>query len=98
MARFDVYELRDGGLVVDCQAAFLSDIGTRFAVPLLPRGSGPSPNPRINPEFDVEGERLVLVVQLAGTVRTSELRRKVTSLDSEYLRVVDAIDTLIGTA
>ena len=98
MARFDVYELAHGGLVVDCQADFLNDIGTRFSIPLLPRGSGPAPNPRINPQFEIEGEQLVLVVQLAGVVRTSELRRKVASLDAEHLRITNAIDILIGTA
>jgi toxin CcdB len=97
MARFDVYLLRDGSMVVDCQADFLNDIGTRFVVPLLPRGEGPGPNVRINPEFEVHGERLVLVTQLAATVRTSELRSRVTSLMDEDYRITGAIDVLIGT-
>jgi toxin CcdB len=88
VARFDVYRLRDGSLVVDCQAD----------LPLLPRGEGPAPNKRINPEFDIEGERWVLVVQLAATVRTAELRTLVTSLASEDHRIIGAIDVLIGTA
>ncbi len=98
MARFDVYRLRDGSLVVDCQADFLRDIGTRFVLPLLPRGEGPEPNARINPEFDIEGERLVLVAQLAATIRTTELRARVTSLADEEYRITGAIDVLIGTA
>lgn len=98
MARFDVYRLRDGSLVVDCQADFLKNIGTRFVVPLLPRGEGPAPNARINPEFEVEGERLVFVTQLAATLRTSELRSRVTSLAEEDDQVIGAIDVLIGTA
>ena len=56
MARFDVHRLRDGSLVVDCQAEFLEDIGTRLVVPLLPRGGGPAPNARINPGFTFNGE------------------------------------------
>jgi toxin CcdB len=98
MARFDVYRLRDGSMVVDCQADFLNDIGTRFVLPLLPLGEGPAPNARINPEFDVDGERLVLVAQLAATLRTSELRTRVTSLADESYRITGAIDILIGTA
>lgn len=98
MARFDVYRLVDGSLVVDCQADFLANIGTRFVLPLLPRGDGPAPNERINPEFDVEGERLVLVTQFAATMRTSELRSKVTSLADQEYRIIGAIDVLIGTA
>ncbi|KTT75314.1 CcdB family protein [Sphingomonas endophytica] len=98
MARFDVYRLRDGSMVVDCQADFLKDIGTRFVLPLLPRGEGPGPNARVNPEFEVEGERLVLVAQLAATIRTTELRTRVTSLADQEYRIIGAIDVLIGTA
>lgn len=98
MARFDVYRLNDGSMVVDCQADFLSDIGTRLVLPLLPRGEGPGPNARINPEFNVNGERLVLVAQLAATLRTAELRTWVTSLADESYRIIGAIDVLIGTA
>lgn len=98
MARFDVYRLRNGSLVLDCQADFLNDIGTRFVVPLLPRGEGPAPNARINPEFEVDGESVVMVTQLAATLRTSELRSRITSLAEEDTRVTGAIDVLIGTA
>ena len=98
MARFDVYRLTDGGLVVDCQADFLADIGTRFIVPLMPLDDAPPANARINPTFDLEGERLVLVTQFAAAIRTSELRSRVGSLDAEHLSVTGAIDVLIGTA
>lgn len=61
-----MYRLSDGALVVDCQADFLNDIGSRFVIPLLPLGTGAPPNPRINPEVDVNGETLVVATQLAG--------------------------------
>ena len=98
MALFDVYSLRDGSLVVDCQADFLEDIGTRFAIPLLPRGDGPAPNSRINPQFEFSGETLVLVTQLATALRTSGWRTRVGTLDHKSLRIIHAIDVLIGTA
>jgi toxin CcdB len=98
MARFDVYSLADGSLVVDCQADFLDEIGTRFVVPLLPRGDGPAPHARINPSLTFRGETLVLVPQLAGALRTSELRRREGSLDHEQYTITHAIDVLIGTA
>ena len=97
MARFDVHRVRDGSLVVDCQAEFLDDIGTRFVIPLMPRGDGPAPNARINPQFTLDGETVVLLPQLATALRTTELRTKVGSLDHEYMRIVSAIDVLIGT-
>ncbi|RZM25111.1 MAG: CcdB-like protein [Sphingomonas sp.] len=98
MARFDIYQLADGGLVVDCQADFLGDIATRFIIPLLPPGEAPPANVRINPTFDVRGEQLVLVTQFAAAIRVAELRTRVGSLDHEHLRVTGAIDVLIGTA
>jgi toxin CcdB len=98
MSRFDVYRLTDGALVIDCQAEFLDDIGTRFIIPLVPRGEGPPPNSRINPGFNIAGEQVVLITQLAAAVRTNELRTRVGSLDREHLRITGAIDVMIGTA
>lgn len=97
MARFDMHRLRYGSLVVDCQADFLDEIGTRFVIPLVPRGDGPAPDIRINPQFTIDGEAMVLVPQFAAAVRTSELRTRVGSLAHEDVRIVHAIDILIGT-
>lgn len=97
MARFDVYTLRDGGLVLDCQADFLDQISTRFIVPLLPPGEAPPANPRLNPIFEVEDEPLVMVTQFAAAVRVAELRTKVTSLADQHFRIIGAIDVLTGS-
>ncbi|GAA0734621.1 CcdB family protein [Sphingomonas japonica] len=96
MARFDVYRLGDGALVLDCQADFLDDIATRFVVPLVPPGEGPPPNPRLNPRFDIGEEPVVMVTQFATSIRTSELRTKVGSLDHAHIEIVGALDVLIG--
>ena len=97
MARFDIYEIADGALVVDCQADFLNDISTRFVLPLMPSGESPPPNPRINPAFDLDGDRLILVTQFATSLRRTELRRKIGSLAAEGTRVTNAIGALTGT-
>jgi toxin CcdB len=97
MARFDVYRLADGGLVIDCQADVLDDIGTRFVLPLLPPGAAPPSNGRLNPMFEVNGETLVMVTQFATSLRTAELKSRVTSLDREHLRIIGAIDVLTGS-
>ena len=97
MARFDVYRLRDGGLALDCQANFLDDIGTRFVVPLMPPGDGPPTNARLNPGFDIDGEAVVMVPQFATAVRTRDLAERVGSLDHDHIRIVAAIDVLIGS-
>ena len=42
MARFDVHRRRDAaGYLLDCQADLLSDLTTRFVVPLLPLHAAP---------------------------------------------------------
>ncbi len=97
MARFDVYRLRDGGLALDCQANFLDDIGTRFIVPLMPPGEGPAPNARLNPSFDIDGEPVVMLPQFATAIRTRELATKIGSLDHDHIRIIAAIDVLIGS-
>lgn len=97
MARFDVYRLRDGGLVLDCQSNLLEDIGTRFVVPLMPLGEGPPMNSRLNPRFEVGDEAVVLVPQLATAVRSVELKARIGSLEHEHYRIIGAIDVLIGS-
>ena len=97
MARFDLYHVRDGGLVVDCQADFLDDIATRFVVPLLPIGAGPPANARLNPVFGVGGERLVMTTQFAAAIRVRDLIGKAGSLEGEAYRITNALDVLTGT-
>ncbi len=48
--------------------------------------------------MDVNGETLVVATQLAGTIRTAELRSRVTTLDRDHLRITSAVDVLIGIA
>lgn len=97
MARFDIYRLADGSLVLDCQANFLDDIATRFIAPLMPRGAGPPPNARLNPIFDVAGEPHVMITQFATAIRVHELKSRVGSLDHEHVKIVNAIDVLTGS-
>lgn len=97
MARFDVYLMRDGGLALDCQADMFGDIGTRFVIPLMPVGEGPPTTSRLNPRFDVNGEPLVMITELATAIRTSELQSKVGSLEHEHFRIIGAIDVLTGS-
>ena len=97
MARFDVFRLANGALVVDCQADFLAGISTRFVLPLMPSGEAPPAQPRLNPTFQIDGEPLVLVTQFAAALQKSELRTRVGSLATDYERVTGALDVLTGT-
>jgi len=96
MAKFDVYRLRrDGGYVLDCQADLLDSLNTRLVVPLLPIDEAPRPAIRLNPIFDVEGERLVMVTQFAASVPVAELGEIVQSLDAQQDAIGAALDMLI---
>jgi toxin CcdB len=97
MAKFDVYRMahRDGYLL-DCQADLLSEFATRFVAPLLPIAEAPSPVRRLNPIFEIEGRRYVMVPQLATSVQLSELQTRITSLAEHDLIVGNALDILIS--
>lgn len=96
MARFDVYRQELGGChVLDCQADLLSDLNTRLVVPLLPVDEAPRPATRLNPIFDVEGDRLVMVTQFAASVSLRELGDVVQSLSAEQDAICAALDMLI---
>jgi toxin CcdB len=96
MARFDVYRRRGGGgYLLDCQADLLSDLTSRFVVPLFPPDAAPRPAARLNPILAVDGEPYVMVTQFAAAVMKSELRQRVDNLGDEAERIVGALDLLI---
>ena len=98
MAQFDVFRLADGSLVIDCQSDYLDSYETRFVVPLIAYQSGMVTMARLHPRFSIGGEDVVMVTQFATAVRAQELRSPIGSLKADRLRVIDAIDVLIGTA
>lgn len=97
MAKFGVYRFSHGsGYVIDCQADLLNELNTRLVVPLLPVDDAPKPAARLNPIFEIDGERHVMVTQFAAAVAASELRDQVTSLAEQSLAVGNALDMLIS--
>jgi toxin CcdB len=99
MARFDVYELKNGrGLVLDCQSNLLSHFKSRFVVPLLQSDRAPRAIPRLTPEFEIEGRSLIMATHLALTIPVSAINRVVVSLAVHDVIIVGAIDTLTTDA
>ena len=95
MAKFDVYRQKQGGwLLLDCQADLLGDLNTRLVVPLLPIDEALKPAVRLNPVFEVQGERLVMMTQFAASIPIRELGEIVQSLRLEQ-DVCVALDMLI---
>jgi len=81
MARHDLYRAPEGpGWWLDVQANVLDMLATRVVVPLLPEAEAPAPARRLNPVFEVEGERAVMVTQFLSAVPTRLLGRPVGSL------------------
>ncbi len=96
MARFDVHRVQ-GGLALDCQADILHRLPTRFVVPLEPVHPALIIDEQLNPRFEIDGETLVMVPQLAGTLRVRDLESTVGSLatDREQLAAQRALDLLM---
>lgn len=94
MPQFDIYALRDGALVVDCQADALRDLDTRFCIPLLPAGLVVIVA-SLNPGFRIDEERMNLYPQGAATIPRSELRVKRGSLAHERYTILNAVDMLL---
>ncbi|MDB5363858.1 MAG: plasmid maintenance protein CcdB [Rhodospirillales bacterium] len=97
MARFDVYRNPDGaGYLLNIQADLLSHLNTRAVVPLLPPDRAPKPARRLNPEFEIGGENIVMVTQFIAAVPTSDLPVTITNLAHRSNEIVNALDMLIS--
>lgn len=96
MAQFDVHYFGSGALVVDCQADLLAQLDSRFVAPLVPETNAPRVAARLNPIFDIDGKRYVLLTQAAAAVRARELGEVVASLADRSFDVTGALDVLIS--
>ena len=95
MAQFDVHRW-DDGLVIDCQADLISQIDSRFVVPLVPRANAPKVAQRLNPIFEIEGNDYVMLTQLGSAVMRRHLGAVVASLSQRSFEITSAIDVLIS--
>ena len=95
MARFDVLQLKDGALVLDCQADVLSDLRTRFVVPLFPAAASRFVADRLNPVLHLPGGEYVMGTQGAGTIEVREIERTTVSLVEAESQIMNALDMLL---
>jgi toxin CcdB len=96
MAKFDVYRLPDGAIVVDCQSDLLRQLSTRFVVPLAPTDTSPSISLRLTPILQVAGQEMRMLTHLAATVPISALGRPMASISDQDFTISNAIDMLIS--
>jgi toxin CcdB len=95
MARFGVYAPPSRAmLLLDVQADLLDPLNTRVVVPLMPIDAAPTPARRLNPVFDIEGRRLVMVTQFLSAVRVAELGRPVARIEARRDEITAALDML----
>jgi toxin CcdB len=98
MARFDVYPSPDGpGFLLDVQANLLDTLNTRIVVPLMPVEAAPTPAQRLNPIFELDSGRHVMVTQFMAAVPRSILRSPTGNLATEEAAIANALDmALVG--
>jgi toxin CcdB len=80
---------------MDVQARLLDHLTTRVVVPLVPEPDAPKPIKELNPVFDVDGVPHVMLTQALASIPARELKRAVTSLDSQHDQVTRALDVLL---
>jgi toxin CcdB len=99
VAQFDVYRNANPATrtripyLLDVQSDLLEPIATRIVVPLCrPDVLSGKPAERLNPAFEVEGRRLLMLTpELAGVPRKS-LGSRVANLAAERAAIVAALD------
>ena len=96
MARYDVYASPDGaGYLLDVQADLLDSLNTRTVVPLMPISTAPPPATRLNPVFEFQSGRHVMVTQFLSAVPVSILKVPVASLVQYGTEVASALDMVL---
>jgi toxin CcdB len=102
MAQFDVYRNPNAAsrgripYLLDVQSDLLDALATRIVVPLCkPDVLSGKPAERLNPAFEVEGRRLLMLTpELAGVPRKA-LGERVANLAVERAAIVAALDLAI---
>lgn len=77
------------------QADLLSSLVTRVVVPLISERDVRAVATDLNPAFDVDGERHVMLTQAIAAVPRRELRHSVASLREHHDTILRALDVLL---
>ncbi|MCB1459462.1 MAG: CcdB family protein [Nitratireductor sp.] len=93
MAKYDVYPDPAGnGYLLDVQSDLLGEMNTRVVVPLMLPANAPVPGRRLNPAFDINGTRHLMVTQYLSAVPAIMLDKPVTNLSNHFAEITNAID------
>ena len=102
MAQFDVYRNPNPATrsrvpyLLDVQSDLLDPLATRIVVPLCkPEVLSGKPAERLNPAFEVEGRKLLMLTpELAGVSRKA-LGERVANLAAGRMAIIAALDLLL---
>jgi toxin CcdB len=94
MAQFDAVIVTGNVIVLNCQSEFLSDLPTRFVVPL--RMVDRVELPRLTPTFMVDGQSLTMLTPLARSIDKRDMLRTIASLSEHEYEIKAALDMLMS--
>ena len=94
MVYLKVYPADRFGWLLDVQSDLIAGLNVRAVVPLIPLDDAPVPAKRLNPLFNVDGERVSMVTQYIASVPASILRVPVADLSDKRDQVTAALDML----
>jgi toxin CcdB len=95
MARYQVFRNRDAdGYLLDVQNDLLDDLNVRVLVPLMLPEHAPKPAHRLNPAFEIEGRRVLMVTQYLSAVPVAELGLLAGNLRAHDNEITEALDML----
>lgn len=95
VARFDVYAHPEGkSYLLDVQADLLTSLNTRVVVPLMLVSTAPPAAKHLNPVFEIQNKRYVMVTQFLASVPVSILKTPVSSLALQDTDIIAALDML----
>ena len=97
MARHDVFQNHaGGGYFLDVQTDYLSHLNTRIVVPLLPLADAPKPAKRLNPIFEIKGERHMMATQYLAAVPGTILKKPVVNVSDRFDEITNALDMIFN--
>lgn len=94
MARYGVYRMGDGELVLDVQSNIVDGLDTRVVAPLVPLSRASKPAARLNPVFDIDGVPHSMMTEFLSAVPETLLHETDHQLSGEHDRIVAALDML----
>ncbi len=102
MAQFDVYRNANTAqakripFLLDVQANLLDHLATRIVVPLAdPKVIASKPAKILNPTFDIEGRKVVMLTPELAGIPKKLLGRKVGELERHRTEIAAALDLAI---